>query len=352
MPVSAVDLFCGAGGLTCGLQQAGIRVLAGIDCDKDCCYAFEHNNQVRFIENLIQNVTCEQIAFLYPSNDIKVLVGCAPCQPFSSHSNKVKKVRVEKDDRWFLLNYFLKLIQEVHPDIVSMENVPLLSNQAIFKTFVSCLQNEDYRVNWRIVHCPDYDIPQNRKRLVLLASRYGDIELIPPTANKNLYKTVRDAIGSLKAIGAGESDASDPLHKSSRLTHLNLQRIRQSIPGGTWRDWDDDLIGECHKRESGKSYSSVYARMLWDKPAPTITTEFFNYGTGRFGHPEQDRALSLREGAILQTFPMDYVFCKGSEFSFKKIGKMIGNAVPVRLGEVIGISILRHLDKLEINYVR
>lgn len=350
IPISAIDLFCGAGGLTCGLQKAGINVLAGIDFDGNCRYAFEHNNHAQFIKAPIQEIHHEQIDAFYPENDIRVLVGCAPCQPFSTHANKVRKVKEGKDDRWFLLNHFSRLIEESNPDIISMENVPLLSKQEIFQDFLDTLTQNNYHYDWQIVHCPQYGIPQNRHRLVLLASRYGRIQLIPPTHTPETYQTVYQAIGNLNPIKAGESDSTDPLHKSSKLSLINLKRIRQSKPGGTWKDWDSSLLSECHKKESGSTYSSVYARMKWDEPSPTITTQFYNYGTGRFGHPVQDRALSLREGAILQTFPSDYSFIDNDKISFKIVGKMIGNAVPVRLGEVIGLSIRQHLDERGIDY--
>ena len=344
MPVTAVDLFCGAGGLTRGLLDAGLHVSAGIDFDQNCKYAYQHNNQATFLHEKIENVHRDTLLQYYPENDIKVLVGCAPCQPFSSHTNKYKKdPNAPRDERWFLLNHFARLVQEVNPDIVSMENVPQLSKQQIFKEFVSKLKALHYRVSWSIVYCPDYGIPQRRNRLVLLASRYGDIRLMPPTHTPDNYATVRDAIGDVQPIVAGANNEADRLHRSSRLNALNMRRIQSSKPGGTWRDWSDDLLCACHKKDSGSTYASVYARMEWNQPSPTITTEFYNYGTGRFGHPEQDRALSLREGALLQTFPPNYVFLPDNEFSFKQIGKMIGNAVPVRLGEVIGETILNHL---------
>ena len=136
----------------------------------------------------------------------------------------------------------------------------------------------------------------------------------------------------------------------SRLSPTNLKRIRQSTPGGTWRDWDEELQLECHKKESGKTYPSVYGRMSWDEPSPTITTQFYGYGNGRFGHPEQDRALSLREGAILQSFPPDYVFIDNEHPSNRReIGIHIGNAVPVELGRAIGLSIQQHLQEVEEN---
>ena len=133
------------------------------------------------------------------------------------------------------------------------------------------------------------------------------------------------------------------MHQSSKLDISNLKRIQNSKPGGTWRDWPKDLLVECHKRNSGATYSSVYGRMEWKKPSPTITTQFNRYGTGRFGHPKQDRAISLREGAILQTFPKKYKFAKGKDFSATIIARHIGNAVPPKLAEIIGNSIQQHI---------
>ena len=175
----------------------------------------------------------------------------------------------------------------------------------------------------------------------------GDITIIPPTHNSEDVH-VADYIADLPAIEAGGIDPADPLHRSSHLSEINLKRIRASVPGGTWRDWPENLRCECHKKESGQTYSSVYGRMTWEQIGPTITTQFYNYGTGRYGHPEQDRALSLREGALLQTFPADYDFINPERpFVFRDIARHIGNAVPVRLGEVIGISMLNHLQEHE-----
>jgi DNA (cytosine-5)-methyltransferase 1 len=158
-------------------------------------------------------------------------------------------------------------------------------------------------------------------------------------------ETVRHAIAHLPMLDAGET-SEDRLHRASRLSPLNQQRIRASKPGGCWRDWPTELVAECHRTEMGKNYPSVYGRMEWDAPAPTITTQFFGYGNGRFGHPEQDRAISLREGALLQTFPQDYEFIPHDHpVVFSQVGKMIGNAVPVRLGKAIGLSIRKHLQQ-------
>lgn len=344
LSIVAVDIFCGVGGLTCGLNKSGIKVVAGVDVDEKCKFAFEENNRALFIHKSIKEITSEEILKLYPTQSLKVLVGCAPCQPFSKHTQK-EKDRASKED-WGLLYHFFKLIKNVEPIVISMENVPQITKHKVFSDFVEGLKLTKYSVNWQTVYCPDYGIPQNRRRLVLLASKLGEIKLIAPTHKPENYRTVKTAIGNLESIKAGSSSKKDRLHKSAALSEVNLIRIRQSMPGSSWRDWDENLRADCHRKESGDTYGSVYARMVWDKPSPTITTQFFSFGTGRFGHPEQDRALSLREGAILQTFPRRYKFIpSASPVELKRLGKYIGNAVPVRLGEIIGKSILNHFEE-------
>lgn len=344
--VSVVDLFCGVGGLTCGLKKAGLNVVAGIDNDASCRFAYEANNHAKFVEADIANLASGKVNDLFSDSDVKILVGCAPCQRFSRQANKIRGTFDHTTDkRWNLLKSFAKYVEDIRPDIVSMENVPELRNFDVFEDFKKCLKKAGYHVSYKVVDCSKYGLPQKRHRLVLLASRYGDIELIPEAEIKE-KRTVRDAIGDLPALKNGEVDAHDPLHRSAGLTEINLKRIKQSKPGGTWKDWDASLLPECYKRPSGKSYSGVYGRMKWDEPSPTMTTQFYSYGTGRYGHPEQDRALSLREGALLQTFPKDYQFFENSDkISIGTISRHIGNAVPVDLGKIIGISILKHLQQ-------
>lgn len=335
---AAVDLFCGAGGLSYGMQQAGIHICAGIDIDPACRHPFETNVKAAFHEADAVGLSPEFVESLFPDGAPRVLAGCAPCQPFSSYNRT-------QQDGWGPLSKFGELVYRLRPAVVTMENVPGLERYPVFKKYVQTLKRAGYRHIWhRAVWCMEYGVPQTRRRLVLLASRLGDISLEPPTHRSGKFVTVRDVIRHTKPIRAGGESASDRLHRSSSLSDLNMRRIRASVPGGSWRDWRPSLRAACHNRETGRSYSNVYGRMVWDEPAPTITTEFFGFGNGRFGHPEQDRAISLREGAMLQTFPPDYSFVPdGDDVYMNRIGRLIGNAVPVSLGAAIGRSIASHM---------
>lgn len=346
MPAAAIDLFCGIGGLTKGLEQAGIKVVAGIDFEPNCQYAYEENNNSIFIKKDITTLTTTELQSLYPKDtDIHILAGCAPCQPFSRYTQRYRKEGY-KDEKWRLLYSFGSLVKQTLPEIIAMENVPELEKTNVFFDFLANLKECGYNVFHKVIFCPDYGVPQNRRRLVLLASLLGKIVLIPPTHTPSEYVTVRDAIGDLPPLVAGSTDPNDIMHSATQLSKTNLNRIRQSVPGGTWRDWDESLQLKCHKKSTGRTYPSVYGRMSWDAPSPTITTQFYGYGNGRFGHPDQDRALSLREGAILQSFPRDYKFIQSTEILNKhQLGIQIGNAVPVRLGEAIGKSILDHIRR-------
>lgn len=339
MKIEAIDLFCGIGGLTCGLRQADISVLAGLDSDESCSYSYEKNNNCKFITADISNYDFREMKKMYSKDSIKVLVGCAPCQPFSSHTFKAKNR--ENDSRWNLIDYFIKAIKVLKPHVISMENVRGITKTDIFENFVEEIKKMGYKVDSKVLYCPDYGIPQSRSRLVFLGSKLGEISVPEKTHAKDEYLTVHDIIGSLPKIKSGETDAKDPVHRAKNLSPLNLERMKQSKPKGTWRDWDKRLLPECYKRESGQSYASVYGRMSWDEVSPTITTQFFSYGSGRFGHPNQDRALSIREGALLQTFPDHYDF--GKKITMEKIGRHIGNAVPPKLGYVIGKAIMNHI---------
>jgi DNA (cytosine-5)-methyltransferase 1 len=340
--ISCIDLFCGLGGLTHGLIRGGIQVVAGIDIEPQCRFPYESNNDALFVQQDVSDLSGSQLADIFGDGTLRLLAGCAPCQPFSTYSRKGRQER--QDTKWVLVSDFGRLVRETQPDFVTMENVPQLLEHEVFKDFLKDL--EGYATSCSIVDCVQYGVPQTRKRLVLLASRFGPVELVPPIFSRRSCTTVREAISHLPALAAGCSDPNDALHTASSLSDLNLRRIRASKPGGTWHDWDDSLLAPCHRKKSGQTYASVYGRMKWDAPAPKITTQCFGYGNGRFGHPEQDRAISLREAAILQTFPENYRFlAPGERVCFSKLGRLIGNAVPVQIGEVVAQSLLAHVQK-------
>jgi len=336
--IAAVDLFCGVGGLTHGLVRGGVQVTAGVDVDSTCRYPFEANNAAKFIEQDVASLTATDLNPLFGDADLRLLAGCAPCQPFSTYSRSGRNA--EYENQWPLVLAFGRLVNQIRPELVTMENVPQLLDHEVFERFLKSLRG--YKKWWGVVECSSLGVPQTRKRLVLLASRLGDHDL--RLHSEDIAKvSVRETIGALRPIAAGECDPIDPLHIAPSLSPMNLARIKASRPGGTWRDWPEQLQAECHRKASGATYPSVYGRMEWDRPAPTMTTQCFGYGNGRFGHPEQHRAISLREAAMLQTFPADYAFVpQGGEVKFNRMGRLIGNAVPVRLGEVIAKSLIAH----------
>jgi len=342
--ISAVDLFCGVGGLTHGLSRAKIEVRLGVDIDPAAQHPFEHNNDADFLLADVFALEADLIKSYFRDGSIKLLAGCAPCQPFSTYSQKAKRAGRARTDRgrpddWRLVERFGELIEETQPDLVTMENVPPLLRAPVYKKLLDCLKG--YWVDARVIECDLIGLPQTRKRLVLVASKLGPIQIPQFEMSQT---TVRAVIGDLRPLKAGEADPEDRIHRASALSEVNLKRIRASVPGGTWRDWPDEIKASCHVRDTGATYPSVYGRMKWDEPSPTITTQCFGYGNGRFGHPEQDRAISLREAAMLQGFPRDYSFLPDEkEVSFATLGRLIGNAVPVTLGEVIGQIFVEHV---------
>lgn len=347
-PVSAVDLFCGAGGLTHGLLRAGIRVEAGIDVDPAAAHAYARNNAgARFLEWDVSRKRAPSIAKLFAEGKYRLLAGCAPCQPFSKLTNGKKGHR-----SWDLLDNFGRFVAGITPELVTMENVPELARRGheVFARFVRLLERHGYWVDWRVVNCTHYGAPQSRKRLVLLASRLGPIAV--PSGRRSAperWKTVRQTIGHLPPLASGARDASDPLHAAALLSPLNLRRLRATpADGGTKDDWPRRLLLECHRRSTGARYHSIYGRMWWDKPAPTMTTLCNGIGNGRFGHPVQDRAITLREAALLQSFPRGYEFWPRDEkLNCKAIGRMIGNAVPPELARILGEALLNHVRTFE-----
>ena len=347
-PISAVDLFCGAGGLTHGLLRSGIRVEAGIDLDPAAAHAYSTNNaSARFLQWDVGRKNYTSVEKLFDTDKYRLLAGCAPCQPFSKLTNGIEHHR-----SWDLLTHFGRFVARILPELVTMENVPELAQRGldVFTAFVRTLKANHYSVDCQVVNCADYGAPQTRKRLVLVASRLGAIT-VPKgkRSGRAARRTVRDAIGHLRELAAGEQDARDPLHLAAQLSPMNLRRIRATPhDGGTKDDWPHALQLACHRRATGSKYHSIYGRMRWDEPAPTMTTLCNGIGNGRFGHPEQDRAISLREAALLQTFPEGYDFWpRGEKVNAKAVARMIGNAVPPRLARALGDALLDHVRRVE-----
>lgn len=337
--MTAVDLFCGAGGLTKGLENESIDVVAGYDLDPECRYPFEANTEAEFVLKDISEIEADELEQRFPDDTLSILVGCAPCQPFSSMAHGYDK---SEEQEWGLLTHFSRLVREVTPDYIAMENVIPIRKHEPYQKFVKTLLDSGYSVSKSHIDCREYGVPQTRNRLVVLASRGGEIDLVDPTHDPE-KQTVRKTIGELPRVEAGEIHPRDQLHQSRNLAEINLRRIRASEPGETWEIWPEELMLECHKKSSGRTYNDSYGRMEWDKAAPTITTQATNYGTGRFGHPEQDRALTVREAAMLQTFPEEYEFVEdGDSLKKHKTMRYIGNAVPVKLAEAIGQSFKQH----------
>lgn len=337
--IIAIDIFCGAGGLTRGLLDAGIRVKKGFDVDPKLKDTYEKNNEgVKFFCKDIKELRKRDIADgLDIENNYLLLAGCAPCQPFSS----INQDDIAKDERKSLLLEFGRLVQEVKPDFIFAENVPGLKNgrgKHIFNEFERILSEEGYFFVSGIVNAKNYGVPQNRRRLVLLASKYGT-----PVFPKEIYDgvrtpfiTVRDAISKYPPIKAGEKHDGVPNHWSRGLSEKNLSRLRH-IPknGGGRRSLPKSLSLKCHRKHSG--HSDVYGRMRWDAPAPTLTCKCVSLSNGRFGHPEQDRGISIREAAALQTFGDEYVFYG----DLTNNTKWVGNAVPVKLAREVGKAFIK-----------
>lgn len=267
--------------------MAGIRVAAGLDIDSTCRYAYEENCKAKFIHSDIKKINYSDISPYFSGAKYRILVGCAPCQPFSSYTTKARRNR--EDLRWNLIDDFLRIVIEGKPEIVSMENVPALRKEKIYHKFKKVLENSGYRVNDGVVQCEYFGVPQRRRRLVLIASLLENIRLPEKSFDKPV--TVRESIEHLRKLNHGAVCTTDQMHVCWKLSPLNLTRIKASVPGGTWKDWPEELLPDCYRRSSGKTYCSVYGRMSWNKPSPTLTTQFYSCGTGRFGHPEQNRAL-------------------------------------------------------------
>lgn len=338
--LKAVDFFCSVGGVSLGFKQAGIKVLGGIDIDGTCKETYTKNIKAKFLHADVSNLDKEKLAKFFKiqqnQNDL-IFVGCSPCQYYSN----IKTDKTKSSKTRLLLEDFQEFVDYYRPGYVFVENVPGLDKKADsplgkFKYF---LKDNGYVFDDDVLNAKYFGVPQNRRRYVLVATRIKE-EIKLPEETRNSIKTVRHAIGNAEkfpSVGHGTMDKSQFLHATARLSSINLKRIKSTPRNGGGRlDWQDkSLQPACYKNHDG--HTDVYGRMYWDKPSPTITTRFVSYSNGRYGHPEQDRAISLREGATLQSFPENFVFYSNSQGT---VAKMIGNAVPPLLAKSIAESLI------------
>lgn len=343
--LKAVDFFCGAGGMSYGLSRAGITVLAGIDNDADCRKTYETNVPgARFIKHNLCTFTPPELGrrlSLERNDDALIFTGCSPCQFWS----KIRTDKTKSETTAFLLKRFQHFISYFKPGYVVIENVPGLltrKDKSILPAFFQFLEDHSYCWADGIVNASDFGVPQHRMRYLLVATRLARTISLP-TVTGSVHQTVKSVLGpenGFASICAGHKDETPLQHTAAALSTENLRRIRLTPKSGGERSaWKDDPELQIPAyRGKDNIFRDVYGRMHWDRPAPTVTTRFNSLSNGRFGHPEEDRAISLREGATLQSFPRDFVFYGKNQ---NCIARQIGNAVPPELARRIGVHILK-----------
>jgi DNA (cytosine-5)-methyltransferase 1 len=342
--IKAIDFFCGAGGMTRGLLDAGLTVLAGIDNDKRLRETYETNNspsQFFCLDARELDIHDLRLRLGICKTDTVVYAACTPCQPFSSLNRAARQ-----DDRKDLLIAFGELVRQAPPDFIIVENVPGLHHSyglEIQKKFLEQIRSVGFDNDNVLIECLDaaeFSVPQTRKRFIMMASRHGPVKK-PIRGRKRL--TVKDAISRYDPLVHGSKGESKKLlnHEARKLMDHHLKLVR-AVPkdGGSRKDVQDEtLLLKCHRRKP-KVHKDVFGRMAWSKPSPTMTRRCTDVYCGRFAHPDQDRGISLREAAALQTFPDDYEFFG----TFHHIAGQIGNAVPVRFARRLGEAAARSLD--------
>lgn len=346
--LTAIDLYSGSGAVTQGLRDAGFQVLAAVDFDHIACKTYRANHpRVVLVETDITELTAKNLAEIASIPEtIDLLVVCAPCQPFSSQNKKK-----ENDPRARLILESTRFIKAFSPAMVFFENVPGLANSPLVDELRGKLKNIGYQLSAPMIHnAADFGVPQRRARCLMVASKKSNAISSFSQANdgaKRTRKTVRDAIGKLPELADGGADPDDPLHFSAKHSVLAMERLKH-IPadGGSRRSLPAHLTLKCHT--DPHKFPDVYGRLKWDDVAPTLTTGCTDITKGRFAHPVANRAITLREAALLQTFPNGYKFVGNKT----QIARQIGNAVPVKMMKTLAKSLRLVLEQNEIEVGR
>lgn len=332
----SIDIFSGCGGLTEGMHQADFKTKIAFEIDEIASIAYRLNHpETTVIINDIRRVSIAEIEKLLNGNTIHLLAGCPPCQGFSS-IRRLNRVTPISDERNNLIMEYVRLVKALKPYTIMMENVPGLVKYDLFKKAIAVLQDElKYKVDFKVVNVKDYGVPQSRDRLVLVGSRLGEIKVANPT---NVKKTVRQVIGNLDL----PEHSTDPIHKIFPVHTPEVQKRIELTPknGGSRKDLPKEYTLKCHQREN-IGFNDVYGRLRWDHYSTTITGGCLNPSKGRFLHPEQNRNISAREAALLQSFPADYKF--PVNMAKDKLALMIGNALPPAFSFIQSNNIKQHL---------
>lgn len=334
---NSIDLFSGIGGLSVGLKKAGFKVKASVEIDKNAVKGYKLNHsKTKVFDYDIRDIDTNEIKKLLKGQPLHLLAGCPPCQGFSSVRRLNRKQSI-RDERNNLVLEFLRFVKELNPLTIMMENVPGLINYYLFKQVVKELKELGYNPKVDIVDVKDYGVPQRRKRLVMVGSLLGEIDIARVHSKP---KTVKDTIGNLPNV----NETTDEAH---RIVAQHIPRIQQMIElipkdGGSRKDLPEEYILECHRQEN-VGFNDIYGRLKWNDYSTTITGGCLNPSKGRFLHPEEDRVLTPREAAMLQSFPEDYKL--PLDIPKSDLALFIGNALPPKFSYIQSKNIREHIEK-------
>jgi DNA (cytosine-5)-methyltransferase 1 len=334
---TSIDLFAGCGGLTLGMEKAGFKTKIAVENNTSAVSAYKLNHKkTKVIQKDIREIDIAVIKKILNGKPLHLLAGCPPCQGFSS-IRKLNRKKSAADKRNSLVMEYFRFVKELRPLTIMMENVPGLKDYFLFKNVVKELTKMGYNPKFEVVNVKDYGVPQSRKRLVMVGSLLGEIDIAPETNQKN---TVRKAIGKLKPV----SRSKDPIHKIHAVHEPRILEMIRLIPknGGGRRDLPKEYILKCHEGEN-IGFNDVYGRLRWDDYSTTITGGCLNPSKGRFLHPVYNRSITAREAALLQTFPLSYKFPRN--ISKSDIALLIGNALPPKFSLIQSKNIKKHLKE-------